>query len=758
MPQMPISNGDKMQEPQQSTLSPIMTPESSPRSSPPPSPESGIGLAKQDRMDLDDLLFHVERQMQEKDNGETVPEIVDGLRIEEEILAESVQKISDEGEKDQMKSKAISTTQTEHFRPNDQADAAIIDIDGQARAPLLTDALLKTSHEDFSDGTTDEILMEEYDEYFRGLVEAPTEDTKRLAQRPRILRLGEPLKVPVPAMDALLVQLTSQTAQGTVLGSLFGNLPPSWQVASSLAKESELSWLPSGFSSMKTILEERIVDTGPAAEYISPPKGITESAQMLWKQPGLRLLDSDEDGDEEMEVDKDLAHALSATPEPQIPEKRFMSDPAPSNSLVKKVTLERRATLTSPAKRPPTPRQHRLSELIASKITVSSPNTSLSATTRRAASSDSPFSASTSLSTFLDLRGSKFKKVEGLAPPWKEEIPDDPIQTTQSEHSDCIKSEPSKSKQGHRVEGVRPSDKTVQVPATPPSNTFSLNKTPLQPLEILKGPRSIVIDSEILRKDPSLIAYLETHGGDWLTMIYRDMRAPSLNESSLEFESADIILNARAALIFTNLQALNQRSLPGQSGSRGQGLVQSKITKLVKDYDYVSVLVTIPCLGDSPSEATQAIIAGFAGFCSSSSREGMRVCPVWVSPSTTLPGGEKEVHRRTWDLIRQHAFSTYHEPNPDSLSLIHEETLWELFLRKAGVNPMAAQVVLGMLKRSEPANMQDEQSWGLRKLAQLKPEARMDMFGKMLGPKTVEKLNLAFDQDRPMLRYHTTVI
>ncbi len=149
MPQMPISNGDKMQEPQQSTLSPIMTPESSPRSSPPPSPESGIGLAKQDRMDLDDLLFHVERQMQEKDNGETVPEIVDGLRIEEEILAESVQKISDEGEKDQMKSKAISTTQTEHFRPNDQADAAIIDIDGQARAPLLTDALLKTSHEDF---------------------------------------------------------------------------------------------------------------------------------------------------------------------------------------------------------------------------------------------------------------------------------------------------------------------------------------------------------------------------------------------------------------------------------------------------------------------------------------------------------------------------------------------------------------------------------------------------------------------------------
>ncbi|KAK5454455.1 hypothetical protein LTS15_006455 [Exophiala xenobiotica] len=749
---------NKMQELQENTMSPFTTPESSPRSSPPTSPESGIGLGKQDWMDLDNLLLHVEAQMQETDKSENVPETVDDLRVEGETLAESVQRITEEGEKEHMKSETISPTHIEYRRPNDQANAATIAVDGQVQAPLLTDTLPKTSDKDFSDGTTDPMRMEEYDEYFKALVEASPEDTERHVQKPGITRLGEPFKVPVPAMEALVVQLPSQTAQDKVLDSLLGNLPPSWRVASSLDNESGFSWLPSGFSSIQPALEERIEDTGAATEYKCPPKDIIGSEQMLWKQPGLRLLDSDEDSDEEIGVDEGLAHALSATPEPQIPEKRFMSDPAPLSSLGKKITLERRATLTSPPKRPPTPRRDRLSELIASKISLSTPNTSLSATTKKPVTCDSPFSASTSLNTFLDLRGSKFKRVEGRAPPWRDEIPDDPIQTTQSEHSDCIKPELSKSDQPEHVEEVRPSGQIVQVPATPPSNTFSLNKMRLQPLKTLNEPRSIVIDSEMLRKDPSLIAYLETQGGDWLTMIYRDMRASSPNEPSLEFESADIILNARAALIFTHLQALNQRNLPGRSGSRGQGLVQSRITKLVKDYDYVSALVTIPCLGDSLSEATQAIIAGFAGFCSSWSREGTKVCPIWVSASTSLPGGEKEVHRRTWDLIRQHAFPAHHEPYLDSVSLIHEETLWELFLRKAGVNPMAAQVVLGMLKTSETANVQIEQSWGLRKLAQLKPEARMDMFGKMLGPKTVEKLNLAFDNDGHMLRHHTRVI
>jgi hypothetical protein len=63
-----------------------------------------------------------------------------------------------------------------------------------------------------------------------------------------------------------------------------------------------------------------------------------------------------------------------------------------------------------------------------------------------------------------------------------------------------------------------------------------------------------------------------------------------------------------------------------------------------------------------------------------------------------------------------------------------------------------------MLKRSETANVQVEQSWGLRKLAQLKPEARMDMFGKMLGPKTVEKLNLALDRAHAAAPHHSNLM
>lgn len=77
--------------------------------------------------------------------------------------------------------------------------------------------------------------------------------------------------------------------------------------------------------------------------------------------------------------------------------------------------------------------------------------------------------------------------------------------------------------------------------------------------------------------------------------------------------------------------------------------------------------------------------------------------------------------------------------------MIHDETLWELFLRQAGLNPVAAQVVLATLKRPDAHDFQAEQSWGLRRLVQMKAEERANMFGEMIGRRAVERLSTVLD-------------
>lgn len=558
-------------------------------------------------------------------------------------------------------------------------------------------------------------------------------------------------KIAVPRLPEVTLEAPLDVPRSGFLTSLLDEVFQISDLSSDLQDEGRLDCSLLLPSLPKTGIRERIEDTGQALEVTRPPRGVIRSEQALWKQPGLRLLDLSDESDGEMEEDEELARVMSCPPTPYIPQKRVAADgDSKPRSPIKVSQSQDKMDVDNIGPNAGTSAASKRSLLPASAFKYSLPASlsqemqerNESITFQRNHSTNSNFSASGAVVNFLDLRGSKFKKPQPSQQPCMGEISNDPIQTTQSQSFDLPCSQ-----------GLEPTTdfgapETVQVPATPCNKPLQLAGDIKPSVVTFDRPISIVLDTAMLRTQRPLISYLEQHGGEMLTLIYRDLSADDTREPGGPSNVPDIILNPCTAVIFTHFQALNQKNLPGQGNSAAQGMVQSKILRLMQVYDHLFVLITMPGSGDRLPPAAQVTIASFTGFCS---REAVQttgvVRPIWISAGASLSTKTTDLHSWVWRLICQHGFpvsdpSRSLKSSPEDVSLIHDETLWELFLRRAGINPMAAQVVLAMLKRPDEHENQAGQSWGLRKLVQMKPEERFRSLAEILGWKTVERLNV----------------
>jgi hypothetical protein len=355
---------------------------------------------------------------------------------------------------------------------------------------------------------------------------------------------------------------------------------------------------------------------------------------------------------------------------------------------------------------------------------------------RSSNSLSSSFSAAGSLSSFLDLRGSKFKSAVNPGVPQSTtfEVESDPIQDSQTLSGE--------------------SSSTVEVLSTPRSFSSRTHQTSacLEPVSAL----STIIADEALMSNHALIRILDENAEKNLTTIYRDLRG-----------QPDLILNPLTCVVYTTAQALTQRSLPGQDAAAEDGGVRSRLKSLLNCYDTVFALITLPVgTVTTVSEAQASTMAAFASFCSSvSGLQGrQKVCPIWVF----IQNPPEDRHSLdpicawTWKLIRQHAFrnksvvasNTYpHRTNVEPVMLIQEISVWELLLVKAGMNPMAAQLVLGMLKRPDDETQMSQDDvgavfspsyqslFGLRLFVSMSSPQRHKLFDDIVGRRCVERAN-----------------
>jgi len=84
----------------------------------------------------------------------------------------------------------------------------------------------------------------------------------------------------------------------------------------------------------------------------------------------------------------------------------------------------------------------------------------------------------------------------------------------------------------------------------------------------------------------------------------------------------------------------------------------------------------------------------------------------------------------------------------DGTELLDDETHWELFLRRAGMNAFAAQSVIAHLKAPEGVNLQSPTKasmYGLIAFVEMGRDLRVGRFGSLCGNRVLERVSDVVD-------------
>ncbi|OGM51190.1 hypothetical protein ABOM_000220 [Aspergillus bombycis] len=235
-------------------------------------------------------------------------------------------------------------------------------------------------------------------------------------------------------------------------------------------------------------------------------------------------------------------------------------------------------------------------------------------------------------------------------------------------------------------------------------------------------------------------------------------------------KEADIIVSPTAGIILTILQATTQLYLPGHRPNpqtNGTKCINSplreRIFLLAPRYRYLYVFVahgtSSPKYGQDNAPrwtADRRLLASFTSltaFCNSMSANST-ISPILISPSSNtliewiLALARKHAFQlptNTVDLPQTTSFTPVNptQKNKFDIKAMENETRWEIFLRRGGLNPYAAQTILTILtyKREipkckdndrTPHDVEEEIS-ALSRFIEMSPERRQELFPDLIG-------------------------
>ncbi|KER00341.1 hypothetical protein AUEXF2481DRAFT_34537 [Aureobasidium subglaciale EXF-2481] len=262
------------------------------------------------------------------------------------------------------------------------------------------------------------------------------------------------------------------------------------------------------------------------------------------------------------------------------------------------------------------------------------------------------------------------------------------------------------------------SSAAMHVPHLPtpiPHRNFVLSSTMFARRDLIKGIEHLLPSPNYIERD---FNSARNFGG--------------ISSQTSEADEADIILAPGHGLMLTSLQKLVQKSLPGQVTRNG---VRERIVQLGRRYERLIIMVQHdwggnqqrPLDGRSSGELVSLI-----NFCAAQSH-GIQVL--------YIPGSESALV--TWIVASMVRFGL----DDPTIQLLQEETTWELFLRKAGMDAFAAQVVLIKLRMPDVVPpCSDERSYGLPGFVMMGKTERLKRFGALFGgDKILKKVSMAID-------------
>ena len=455
--------------------------------------------------------------------------------------------------------------------------------------------------------------------------------------------------------------------------------------------ERELKWaaFPTALGKVET--QERILDDGSLAKYLAQPERVNIDT-LTWKPEGLRILDELAESDEEV------------LEEGNFPEENNME------SLIRKRKLELEVADTSPSSdgisratkaRPSSNRDvtTRLAEVnVENKKEVQAAQRNENSGSTFADS----FSAMGALDDFLNVRKGIIEK--------------------------------PKLKADHHFPGAPSTKQPILVQAdTAKPTSKSIMPSPIVTPPITPCPfvvsASFLSNRNLSREIQTSFPSAEFIERDFSLYLASQQRLPSKSNTappllSTMADEADMILSPSTGLIWTTLQKIKQRSLPGKVA---RSAVRERILGASPRYERLLVMVSEDRQANDSIVPSQLdyndceALVEFTTFCSSLHSE------VTV---TFIGGGEEDLAK--WIAAMMVKYGIVDQ----EVKLLQDETLWEVFLRRAGMNAFAAQAILGKLKAPEQPQSH-EVDFGLTAFVKMTLEERLARFETLLGGRRV---------------------
>ena len=250
-------------------------------------------------------------------------------------------------------------------------------------------------------------------------------------------------------------------------------------------------------------------------------------------------------------------------------------------------------------------------------------------------------------------------------------------------------------------------------------SSFIISTSYMQNRKLIRQIEQSYPTAKFIERDFSLYAALKTTG-------IKEERAEVQPADRTIFE-ADLILSPGTALVTTTLQKVKQRALPGQKAASA---IHERIAKVSPRYEKLLILVT----SGAPSSAaeggskfaalnaddTEALTA-FIAFCAAVQEENQVyfIC-------------DDMDNLANWIV----SFMILYRAENHGAQLLPEETLWEVFLRRAGLNAFAAQAICASLKeipRDKVDGQRPPVEHGLKAFLSMSTDSRIARFGRLFG-------------------------
>ena len=541
----------------------------------------------------------------------------------------------------------------------------------------------------------EDISSEDIDKFFAETVQPIAEGFDRRIEQEQLQEADATKRVKVPIMDfshpiapwnASLNDGKDDARQRQFLDRIktehFSN--HSWPLSRKV--EQALTWVAIPAELARAVVLEEIVETSLLQEFIAKPDCL-DCNTLTWKLDGLRVLD-DTESDTETLQEGDFSEATNF------------------ESLVWKRTLE----LQEGGKDDSYPIDSTYKQ--SAKITAKE---SLCGSEGPLGGSSSGFS---SIGSFLSIRNrqdEKRKITESLHFP-AAVVPKEDMTSILMTTSNAITVPEPK----HQTARFSPSTPKIIGPFE--ARPFVVSSTMLANIRLSNRLRELYPSAELIERDFARHSIVSS-------ALKIEPRSIS-GANDFVAQEADIILSPAVGLIWTTLTKIKQRSLPGQSV---QSPIKDRISRCAARYENLVVLVTEGLTANGGTELNDTSTTGFkdldceailelTGFCSS--LEGVQVINVG--------GGEEELLQWTVSLMVKHGIVS-------DIKLLQDETLWEIFLRRAGMNAFAAQVILAELKAPElpydtsTNSDQDSCEFGLTAFVKMSLSERIERFENVFG-------------------------